>query len=263
MNAPTKRPAPEPPPRIGISAALWAEREEWTADHRKAYSRAKQEYVRLVEDRGGAPLVLPIVERLPLALAMLAVLDGLLLSGGDDVDPSHYGEPDRFPDSIIHPTRDRFEIALIREAMRIDLPVFGICRGLQVLNVALGGTLHQDGSLRPETLPHKAARAGEYLYHPVIPVQGTLFRDRIMPKETVVNSRHHQHVKDLAGSLRASAHAPDGIVEAAEWTDDSRYVMAVQWHPESEPDSPLTDALLDDFLRAAKNRRLPADPGSD
>ncbi len=167
-------------------------------------------------------------------------VDGLLLAGGTDVDPALYGaareagtdEPDR--------VRDGIEGALLDEALVRDLPVLGICRGLQFLNVHLGGTLRQhiDG--------HKYPKVREV--HSVTIAPGSRLEAILATREYVVNSRHHQAAERVGAGLAVTATAPDGVVEALE-LPGKRFVLAVQWHPEARTDSP--DArLFDAFLKA-------------
>jgi len=172
-------------------------------------------------------------------VATVAGLDGLLLAGGTDVDPALYGAP-RHPETA-EPDRDRdrHETALLREALERDLPVLAICRGLQLLNVAQGGTLvqHIEG--------HKYPRQQEV--HPVRIAPGSRLKSILEAGELVVNSRHHQSVDRVASGLVVVARAPDNVVEALE-LPGKRFVLAVQWHPEertSGPDARLFEAFRD------------------
>ncbi|HEX6547840.1 MAG TPA: gamma-glutamyl-gamma-aminobutyrate hydrolase family protein [Candidatus Dormibacteraeota bacterium] len=166
--------------------------------------------------------------------------DGLLLTGGKDIDPAHYGEaPD--PTTEVDPPRDQFEIPLVEEAISRGLPIFGICRGVQLLNVALGGSLFQD-------LPHHPPTPKELRSQPAHPVRiapdGKLAA--IVGERLEVNSLHHQAVKDVAPGLRAVAWAEDGTVEALESPDHP--VLGVQWHPEEMPDAPWSERLFSAFV---------------
>ncbi len=166
-------------------------------------------------------------------IANLAGLNGLLLAGGTDVDPALYGAtPENQSDSPDR-ARDRLEAALLDEALDRDLPVLGICRGLQFLNVHLGGTLrqHVDGHKRPK----------EREVHLVSIAPGSLLRTILEADDYVVNSRHHQGADRVGAGLSVTATAPDGVIEALE-LPGKRFVLAVQWHPEARTDGP--DARL-------------------
>jgi putative glutamine amidotransferase len=186
-------------------------------------------------------------------------VSGLMLSGGDDVSPARYNEPPHSTVIEIAPERDDFEIALILAARQRELPIFAICRGLQVLNVACGGSLIQDiPSQVPGALDHKL---------PIPPHQpfdfahevwverdsllATLLRERLNDGDSCeVNSRHHQAVSKVAGGFRVTATAPDGIVEAIE-DPTARFCLGVQWHPENFWRTGEFRGLFEGFLAAA------------
>jgi putative glutamine amidotransferase len=176
-------------------------------------------------------------------VATLAGLDGLVLAGGSDIDPGLYGAPREAETEPPDHYRDSLEIALLREALDRDLPVLAICRGLQLLNTALGGTLvqHIEGHRdRDRQEVHAIAIAPQSRLHSILGVD-----------EYVVNSRHHQCVDRVAGGLEVAARAPDGVVEALE-LPGKRFVLAVQWHPEERTDR--LDAKLFDAFRDAMER---------
>jgi putative glutamine amidotransferase len=191
-------------------------------------------YPRLVQRAGGLAAMLP--PDLPdHAAATVARLDGLVIAGGPDVDPARYGagrDPRCGPPA---PARDAWELALIRAALAADVPVLGICRGMQLLNVALGGTLvqHLDGH---------AEVVGVFGGHPVKPVPGTRYAAAV-PEETDVPTYHHQAVDRLGEGLVPSAHAADGTVEAVE-LPGPRYALGVQWHPEMGDDPRVMRSLV-------------------
>lgn len=185
--------------------------------------------------------------------------DGICLSGGGDIDPGRYGEADVACNDDIDPARDELELALARRAIERDLPVLGICRGFQLLNVAFGGRLvqHADGH-RPEPHPVRA--------HTVRVSPGSRLGEAMGGGEAAVNSRHHQAVGDgeLAPSLRATARV-DGLIEAFE-SGAHRWIVAVQWHPErhvragapSDEVSPDAVRVFDAFVRAASRSAVRA-----
>ncbi|MEU7381970.1 MULTISPECIES: gamma-glutamyl-gamma-aminobutyrate hydrolase family protein [unclassified Streptomyces] len=191
-------------------------------------------YPRLVQAAGGIAAMLPPDDPSH-AASVVARLDGLVVAGGPDVEPERYGaerEPRTGPPAR---ERDAWELALIRAALDSGTPLLGICRGMQLLNVALGGTLvqHIDGHTED---------VGVFGAHPVTPVGGTRYA-ALVPEETYVPTYHHQAVALLGEGLRASAHATDGTVEAVELPDD-RFALGVQWHPEMGEDVRVMTALV-------------------
>lgn len=197
----------------------------------RAY-RLREDYVRSVERAGGIPLVLAPSPP-EAAPALLARLDGLMLSGGSDIDPSLYGAAPHPKVTRVIRARDEFELALAREALERDRPLLAICRGQQVLNVATGGTLVQD-------IPSEVAGGVDHdpdverweTAHVVEVLQGTRLRAILGRGEVAVNSFHHQSVAALGQGLVLSARSPlDGVVEGIE-APGRRFVLGVQWHPE-------------------------------
>ena len=190
-----------------------------------------------------------------------AALDGLVLQGGNDVDPQHYGEDPLHADWGGDRVRDRYEMALIRAFVAAGKPVFGICRGLQLINVTFGGTLLQDiGTQRPDALDHRVAGRYERHHHAVRFVPGTRLA-ALFPGVSggTTNSIHHQGIKDLAPGFTVEARCPDdGLVEAIR-REGMGYVAGVQWHPEfHQPEDPATlddRAILQDFLTACRAAR--------
>ncbi len=193
-----------------------------------------QPYVEAVLAAGGIPVVLPPQD--DHAGALLERVDGLLLSGGGDVEPARFGDDVIHPATYgIHPLRDRFEIDLTATALERDLPLFCICRGIQVLNVALGGTLMQHvPDQHPDAVPHRQHESGlkpDDISHPVLAVPGSLL-ERIYGGDQIgVNSYHHQGIKAVAPLLEVAGNAPDGLIEAVT-LPGRRFVLGVQWHPE-------------------------------
>ncbi|MCA9321416.1 MAG: gamma-glutamyl-gamma-aminobutyrate hydrolase family protein [Planctomycetes bacterium] len=190
-------------------------------------------YVQASEAAGGAPLMLPLSQNADVLHQLLDVCDGLLLTGGLDIDPSLYGEEPHQNIDQINPLRDITEMILAKEALRRDMPIFGICRGMQILNVAAGGSLVQDigSQIEKETLQHFQKLTEEYPSHS-IRIESDSWLHRIVGEEKVrVNSYHHQCVKRMGEGFRVTAWAPDGVPEAM--SDDRRFFAhAVQWHPE-------------------------------
>ncbi|PWB81314.1 MAG: hypothetical protein C3F08_02280 [Candidatus Methylomirabilota bacterium] len=221
-------------PRIGITA--WHYRDD---DER--WHAILEGYPQAILEAGGLPLILPTPHDTPalssgegqmLTDAYLNTIDGLLLTGGADIHPSYYGETILDRCGEIDEARDRFEVEIVRAARSRGLPLLGICRGLQVLNVAMGGSLYQDLSYRNETDPaHQSPRErrAEPTHHITI-VPGTRLAGFFRARELRVTSTHHQIIRDLAPGLTVNALAPDGVIEGVE--DDRQFLLAVHWHPE-------------------------------
>ena len=181
--------------------------------------------------------VRPLDPRMADAESALNGLDGLILTGGGDVDPRLYGEQPHLTFTAAEPGRDQFELALVRAALDRGLPLLAICRGVQVLNVAAGGSLVQDIATEvPGALVHQADGTPSAIAHEVWVATGSklaaLMGDRIEGDALMVNSRHHQAVKKLAPGFVATATAPDGVIEAIE-RPDLPFCVGVQWHPEN------------------------------
>lgn len=193
-----------------------------------------QIYCRALEIAGGAVVLVPLLENEQALFDIYQRLDGLLLAGGGDVAPHHFGQKRMARLSSVDTARDRVELLLTRRAFDDGLPLLAICRGVQMLNVALGGTLFQDipaqipGALRHNFHPDHPRN---YLGHEVEIERGTRLADILGSLRVGVNSFHHQSVQAVAPVLRVSALAPDGVIEALE-SPERRFVLGVQWHPE-------------------------------
>lgn len=201
-------------------------------------------YVNAVARAGLVPLLVPPTIDPATAGSVLDRVDGLLLTGGEDVEPSRYGASPHPKLGEVDAGRDAVELALIKAARDRRLPVLAICRGIQILNVALGGTLYQDlGTERPGPLNHSA----DDRRHGLCVAADSLLSRTLGCENATVNSRHHQAIRDLAPALRATAWAEDGVIEGAEPDDPSApWTLAVQWHPEDETE----DALFRGFAAA-------------
>jgi putative glutamine amidotransferase len=229
--------------RIAVSGVV----RTWDGADRTGVNAA---YVRALLAAGGLPLVLSPLMGASLAASALDSCQGLLLTGGEDIDPSWYGAA---PSPLLEPPsqeRDLFELALFAVARQRGLPILGICRGIQLINVALGGTLFQDlPSERPGSLNHSPTGARDTRSHVVRLQRGSRVAQALNAGDITVNSMHHQAVRDLAPGLVATGWSGDGVIEAAESTSDS-WILAVQWHPEEmyagrhAPDHGLFAALV-------------------
>ena len=253
---------------IGVSARLYTPGTAGIAAHgvwSKNVHYLEQSVGHWILSGGAVALMVPaitrdsIVTRSELNLHdYAAALDGLVLQGGVDVAPQSYGETAQHPDWAGDRARDRYEIELVEAFVKAGKPVFGICRGLQLLNVMFGGTLIQDiPTHRPHARAHRDPVGYERHVHPVSLVAGTRLSALYGGiAGGAVNSIHHQAIRDLAPDFEVEAHCPDdGTIEAVRWRGPS-FVAGVQWHPEfHDPQDPaLIDdrPLLNDFLAAAR-----------
>ena len=225
-GAPWYARAVTPLPFVGVTTSI-------TVDKYPERAYLNSAYLRAVEQAGGAPVLLPPPLGAAARDALWARLDGLLLTGGGDVDPQHFGEP-RHPTLVeVSEARDALELELAGRALAQGLPLLAICRGIQVLNVALGGSLHQDVPSDPGSpLSHSQAERRHQPTHQVKVQAGSRLSAVLGALEVDVNSFHHQAIKRLGRGLAAVAWAPDGIVEGVELTDGAPFVLGVQWHPE-------------------------------
>jgi gamma-glutamyl-gamma-aminobutyrate hydrolase PuuD len=203
-------------------------------------------YFELVASAGGRPFLLPPTGTSPdgpgaAADEVVAVLDGLVLTGGGDVDPLAYGEDPAPEVAGVDLARDESERALLAAALRIDLPVLAICRGCQVLNVELGGSLHQH---LPDVVGHSEHRSRPYVFGDVaVATAPGSVTAAVFGAEPTVRCSHHQAIRELGRGLVATASTADGVVEAVE-LPSARFVLGVQWHPEEGRDQRPFDALV-------------------
>jgi putative glutamine amidotransferase len=204
--------------------------------------RLSAAYLQALEAAGLTPIVVPplLADRDDAAHAILDVASGLVLTGGEDVDPARFGATRHPQLGTVHADRDATELALIRDACARKLPVLAICRGIQVLNVALGGTLIQDiPSEHPSPVAHDGDGPRNARTHTVRLAPDTRLARAIGRNEILVNSFHHQAIATRAAGLIETAVAPDGVVEAVETPmDNSWWVIGIQWHPEDLVRSP-------------------------
>lgn len=215
-------------------------------------------YVEAVEAAGGAPVLIPLGLDEATLQTLLARLDGLILTGGGDIAPEFYGSDKTDLVNDVDTDRDRVELFLAREAFAQQKPVLAICRGHQMLNVALGGTLYEDvGDSMPGAAKHdyfgempRNHQAHEVTIDPQSKLAATLGRTTI-----AVNSLHHQGIKDIAPSLSATAFAPDGLIEGVE-SPEHPFAVGVQWHPENLiHDEPAMLDLFRALVRAAADQK--------
>ncbi|NLM96963.1 MAG: gamma-glutamyl-gamma-aminobutyrate hydrolase family protein [Halanaerobiaceae bacterium] len=209
---------------IGISPDHCTEKELYKLN--KAYTEA-------VNRAGGLAVILPYTADEYLIQEYIRMIDGLLLTGGLDLDPLLFGEEPLPGGGRLDPVRDRFELALIRYADMAGLPVLGICKGCQLMNIARGGTIYQDlYTQKPGVLKHLQEAPRWYPTHRIELDHETKLYGIIKKDSLRVNSIHHQAIKDLSPYFRAAARAFDGVIDAIEARED-RFVLGIQWHPES------------------------------
>lgn len=212
-----------------------------------------QAYVERVRVAGGVPFLVPHVTHENLA-DIVHHLDALILTGGDDVDPRSYGELDDGSCVNSDIEADDAEIALVKECIFADVPILGACRGIQIINVAHGGTLQQEICRAGSAHPPRPKVLDKILgmRHSLEIEQGTRLASILGSQAREVNTTHHQAIRDLAPGFIVSARAPDGTIEAIETTNE-RYVIGVQWHPE-KLNPPDNQELFDDLVKAANER---------
>ena len=233
-------------PVVGITS--YAEEVTWGAWVEEA-ALVPLSYVRAIERAGGRPLVIPPSEGA--IEETLAVLDGILFSGGSDLDPALYDAEAHPETQGVHEARDRAEMALLAAALERDMPVLAVCRGSQVLNVARGGDLVQH---LPEVLGHEEHKhtPGEYSDHEVTLEPDTRVGG-LLGERTPVKSHHHQGFGRIGEGLRTAGYAEDGTVEALE-DPSKRFAVGVLWHPEEGEDMALFEALVEQAAQYREER---------
>ncbi len=228
-----------------------------------ASSAVPQSYLEALEVSGAAPLLIPITGRESTLRALYRQIDGLLLAGGVDLDPARYGEPPHPALGKVDPRRDWVELTLTGWALADNMPLLGICRGIQTLNVACGGSLWQDISAQAPACARHHSRPDEpynRLAHTVRPEPHSRLARILGDPEVEVNSLHHQGIRDVGAGLHVTARAPDGLVEGLE-SDGDGWVVAVQWHPEwLLEEDPRMKKLFEAFVQASTHPDLAGAP---
>jgi putative glutamine amidotransferase len=239
-------------PKIGISLSETKEVANPRWPSRMRFDWLRRDYYEAILMAGGVPILLPNAEDISQVEPLFELLDGLMITGGGDMDPSHFGQ-------IPHPklgettaARDNLELAVFHYMFEHRKPILGICRGHQVINVALGGTLHQDLScLHHSTLKHVDADQSGLVFHKVEITPNSLL-SKITGSESIeTNSSHHQVVDVLGQGLTAVGFAPDGVLEAFEHSDYN-FLVGVQWHPERITDREHSSKLFKYFVDKSK-----------
>jgi putative glutamine amidotransferase len=201
------------------------------------------QYVRAVERTGAVVVPLSPAHAAASLERLLDLVDGMVFSGGEDIDPARYGQPPHAALGSVSPERDAMEIRVLEGALRRELPVLAICRGMQLLNVAWGGTLFQDlPSQRPGGVEHRQTAPIHQASHAITLEAGSTLRGVVGAHTVPVNSFHHQGIDRLAEGLRPVAWAEDGLVEGVESTE-RRWIVGVQWHPERDEEAEASEGL--------------------
>ena len=239
-------------PVIGISGSLIIDDSGSFAGYKRSY--VNNDYILSVIRNGGIPFIIPFNENEEVIKAQMEMIDGLLLSGGQDVAPGNYGEEPTPKLGDIFPERDDFEYALLKSALEAKKPVLGICRGSQIINTYFNGSLYQDLSyIGKDVLKHNQVNSPSMVTHSVTIDKSSKLFDIFGEEKIRVNSFHHQAVKKVGEGLVKAAKAPDGIVEAIEKTDYP-FLVAVQWHPEMLQNSvDMMNKLFLRFIKEASN----------
>ena len=239
-------------PIIGIAGSEIRDAEGPFYGYRRSY--VNEDYVDSVVQNGGIPYIIPFTANDEVVIGQIEHVQGLILSGGHDIDPHLYGEELQPNIGEIWPARDHFDMLLLKIAEEKGLPILGVCRGAQLINVAHGGNLYQDAGYRKEkTLKHNQGHTPDLPTHGVKLKEGSLLARTIGKTKFLVNSFHHQLIKDVAPDLREVATATDGVPEGLE--NDQGNILAVQWHPEmlhKNPNTPYMNNLFKFVVENAK-----------
>lgn len=235
---------------IGITTNLGCRNQSWLL--------LAEDYIKSVEQLGGTPVVIPILDDCNRSMDIVEKLDGIIFSGGNDVNPKYYNEEAEFEYKHLVESLDAFEIDLYKKVVsETTMPILGICRGHQLINTVHGGTLHQEmrmGEYPKHTYP-KAPLSKDVIAHDVSIAEDSLLSEVVGGKAIPTNSFHHQSIKELGKGLKVNAVSEDGIIEGIEGTED-RFLLGVQWHPEMlAPDDSINDVysrrLFEHFIKAS------------
>ena len=231
-------------PIIGINC-------DYEEEGKQPYSFTYRDYCEAIIAAGGIPFLLPIIKDKNDVEFSLKKIDGLLLTGGNDVPPQRYGEERHERTVCVHPDKDISDFTLVETSIQMEKPILAICYGTQLVNVALSGSLIQDIPSEIKTLIiHKDSKNEHYIHTVTIEKNSLLYQ--IIGADCIeANSTHHQAIKRLGNSLKDTAHTEDGIIEAIEWRDYP-FLVGVQWHPERMTDSPRHLALFKALIKTSK-----------
>lgn len=216
-------------PIIGISSSIIVDSGGMFPGYERAY--VNKDYVDAVINSGGIPLIIPISQDKDVIKSQIDLIDGLILSGGHDVYPLNYNEEPDPKIGAVFPERDEYDFTLLNLAKDKNIPILGICRGLQIINTFFGGTLYQDNSYKGAVLKHSQNQRPELKTHTINIEKNSKLFNILNKSELLVNSFHHQSIKDAGKGLKIVAKAKDGIIESVEH-EDYDFLVGVQWHPE-------------------------------
>lgn len=257
----TSSPAPGPRLRVGLTTTV----DRVAGSHARPAVFLYTSYIDVLEQIGLTPVLITPAHSAASIDALVDTCCGLVLSGGEDVEPARYGEEPSPALGAVEPTRDEMELRAVSCGLRREMPILGICRGLQLLNVYFGGTLYQDlATERPGELLHEQTEPWGRRSHGATVDPDSLLHGIVGQERLRINSFHHQAIRDLAAGLRVSARADDGLVEAIEHLE-LPWVLGVQWHPErneaaassSDPDRRIFLGFRDAVLRYAAAAHSP------
>ena len=216
-----------------------------------------EKFINCVEKAGGIPLILPHVNDMEDVKAQIDACDGIILCGGMDIHPLYYGEEPHHNLGFVNSKEDEYQIKIARITLNLHKPILGICRGHQLLNVVCGGTLYQDLSeILSSTIKHDQIPKRYEPYHSINIANGTKL-EKILGNNTMVNSIHHQCIKELGTGLKATAYAKDGVIEAIEMPGRD-FIMGVQWHPEEmavRGDGNMIE-IFKEFVKKSKRQEI-------
>jgi putative glutamine amidotransferase len=216
-------------PVIGISGSVIVDAGGMFPGYRRSY--VNEDYVDSVVQNGGVPFIIPYTDDEEVIRTQMKQVQGLILSGGHDVDPHLYGEELDPKIGEIWPARDHFDMLLLKFAEEMNKPILGVCRGAQIVNVAHGGSLYQDITDRSEkTFKHEQGHTPDLPTHRVHVKEGSFLARTLGKTDFLTNSFHHQLIKKVAPDLNTVARTEDGVIEGLE--NESSNILAVQWHPE-------------------------------
>ncbi|MCT4563227.1 MAG: gamma-glutamyl-gamma-aminobutyrate hydrolase family protein [Maledivibacter sp.] len=233
---------------IGIVGNTLKTITEISGEIERAY--VNRSYVRAVERAGGIPIIIPCTGNVKIIEAQVSLCDGFLFTGGEDIDPNQYGEGPCLKLGPIKPELDMFQLTFFKIVQKLDKPILGICRGLQVINTGLGGTLFQDIECQcKDVYQHFQTGGRSHSVHKIQLSEGSVLKNIFQSVNLSVNSLHHQSVKKLGKGLKVCAGSEDGIIEAIE-SDMGKKIIGVQWHPEEMIDStPEMNKLFDWLIK--------------
>lgn len=216
--------------------------------------KVQNPYIKAIEKSGGTPILLPYVDNIETMNSFVSICDGFFFTGGADIDPKRYGEQPKAACGEIQYYRDKFEFTMVERVICTQKPILAICRGAQLINVALGGTLYQDIPSEIKTqISHRQSEPKFSPSHKVNIIADTPLSVLVKSEQLQANSFHHQAIKILGSGLKVMATADDGIIEAF-YASDERYIRAYQWHPERLFESEEHNRMIfEDFIEACKS----------